>query len=314
MTSPRGEAIKKSHSDDVSIAAPIEGDEAANKIDHYGVLGRIISGGVASFLADEQAIPSLSQSSSIMELSKAMRASLVASIFQTATTPKNTEGYANLSTSQKQRNTINDERHSRIEGNLEAGVETFTSIFLSLVKILDKEYGRTAAVHPDNWRIPDRLAKLHIELFSPYVTTYLHTPENTPKLLEQLEPSSQGGLQFSTHFPRKAEVSVWTTRHRYRPLLARDDIVLHDEQETIRLEDIKLDNPELGCPVTFEADAVKELWRVFSEAAAAIPIWEDQKITLARQALQRALKSIPDAPDEEFSVDETTDDSEASRQ
>lgn len=311
MTSPRGEAIKKSHSDDVFIAEPIAGDESANKIDHYGVLGRIIADGTNDFLQDSEAIESLKQSESIMELSKAMKASMVASIFRSVALPKNTEAYANLGESQRQRNAVDDMRHSRIEGNLQAGVETFTNLFSSLLNILDGEYGREVAAHPDNWRIIDRLAKLHIELFGPYVTTYLHTKENIPKLLTQLEPAPEGGLQFSAHYPRKAEVSVWTTHHNYRPILSHSDIVLDDNQDTIQLDAIELNNPELGCPVTFEAKTVKELWRVFSETAATIPVWEDKKITLARQALSRSLDDLEAVADKEISQEISSGGSEA---
>ena len=88
--------------------------------------------------------------------------------------------------------------------------------------------------------------------------------------------------------------------------------MLDDDQDTIQLDAIELNNPELGCPVTFEAKTVKELWRVFSEAAATIPVWEDKKITLARQALSRSLDELEEEADEAIRQEISSGGSEAS--
>ncbi len=87
--------------------------------------------------------------------------------------------------------------------------------------------------------------------------------------------------------------------------------MLDDNQDTIQLDAIELNNPELGCPVTFEVKTVKELWRVFSETAATIPVWEDKKITLARQALSRSLDDLEAVADKEISQEISSGGSEA---
>ncbi len=311
MTTPRAEAIKKSHSDDISIAEPRIGDEVQNKIDHFGVLGRIIEEGTESFLDNAAALESLKDATSMLELTRALSTNMVASIFSTISEPHNRQAFSNLHNSQRQRHVIDEDRHGRIEGNLQAGVETFTGVFSSLAWILNNAYGRELATSADNWQIVDRLSKLHIELFGPYITTYLHTSENIPAFLSQLEPTENGGVQFSPHFPKEAEVSVWTTRHTYRPLLYHEDILLGGDNETIQLKDIPIDSPEIGCPVSFKASTVKRLWAVFAEAAAEIPEWEDERITMARRALMNSLGTMEGPTPSELEALASSDDTEA---
>lgn len=311
MTTPRAEAIKKSRSDDISIREPHINDERDNKVDHYGVLGRLIRHGTHSFLADEQAILSLQDAQNLNELGHIIQASIAEHIAQSARTPGLADALVQLGISQHQRSQIDTDRHGEIEGNLNSGLETFVELFKKLVTILDEAYGKELATHPENWRIADRIAKLHSERSSVYQTTYLHTRENRSLFLNQLEPAPGGGLQFSAHFPNTAEISVWVTRENYKFLLCTEDIVISDEQDTIRLIDVPVDNPEIGCPITFDNATLKALWGVFSSTASLINHWGDARSTFESWALERALRRDDELTDRELEALASSDDTEA---
>jgi len=266
MASSRGESIDKYRSRETSIRVPISENDNPNKIDHYAVLAQVIDQAVFDFCDDPGYNKSLYSAKTLIEVQERLRHDMEAVVLTALTSEQFINHHQSLSASQEQRVKIDSAKWSNIEQNIAAGSTTFANSFSYLFSILQSHLGTDTASHPDNWRLLDRIAKLNINAFSAYYTTYLSNRDNWTAFIDQIELTSNGGVQFKPGFPKEAPISVVSTSY-YARILTNVDLRIDGTTPLMQLKDVELSDDTIGCPVTFCNENLKKLWEIYASQA-----------------------------------------------
>lgn len=266
MTTPRAESIEKYHSGEPTIRPPKGQYDGENKIDHYGVLAQIVDRGVTEFITHGYSPESFLEAQSLPDLSHLFEAAVREAVLGALESDQFVEHFAQLHASQEARHLLDSKRWWDIKFTIRAGTDTFISSFDLIFRALLDQKDPDTAARPESWKIADRLAKLPIQQFTAYRDMYLTEPHNWPMMLDHLEPSVSGAYNFKQGYPGNAVVPKILANPE-ATVLSEKDFHLGAPEDAITIKDIPAYDGQIGCPITFRPDTLKNLWHLYSAHA-----------------------------------------------
>lgn len=265
-STPRAEAIIKAGHGETTIRKPEVENDTENKIDHSAVLSQVINSGIDRYLSDSEYHLLLQETHSIRHLDANLKFDLRQVILATLKDASFSAHHHSLIESTQARQELQDDSWSSVDAEIKGGVDTYVDAASRIFDFFKSRFGVEEAIHENNWRLLDKLAKLNVDQFAPYRTTYLVIHQNFSHFREQVKENEDGGFRFLPGFPLNAPVTKASLVSN-KGLRNSTEFILNEQNETILLKDIPLRKVTTGCPITFKRDTVIKLWDVYRAQA-----------------------------------------------
>jgi len=266
MPTPRSEALQYYRSGATSIRTPESAHDPINKQEHFAVLAQVIDVGIAHYLTDLYTPAIFAEAKSLPTLTDIFRTEINNVLVNTLESKAFKDHFMSLHESQISRHQLLPYRWNDIKDTIRAGATTFSNSFEYIFDFLKRHYGIQMAGSPENWRIADRLAKLDIDQFAAYYTTYLTEFQNWPFVIDHLRKTPEGGLRFKPGYPEEAYVTEKIADPASR-IIETKDFMLDGSQPLVQIKDVPSRDGAVGCPVTFSPQTIKSLWQLYAAHA-----------------------------------------------
>jgi hypothetical protein len=230
---------------------------SARPIDHYAAIARVLRESTLQYVTNDDTAAVLAASRSAKDLRWNFIDSMTSQVHAVLHSDAFVDIHRGLQQSQSERSAMH---WHLIEESLEAGIHTFINTTETIYDVLAKNLSPDVADSPDSFVLLDRLAKLNINQFIPYRSVYLDTSANHKRFLEHLQPYNTG-MSFKPRFPLEAKVP--TVLAAANALSGAEAFDL-ENNPLIRITDIPEERVTIGCPITFYAGQVKELWSLYA--------------------------------------------------
>ncbi len=262
MPTPRSEAIHlhRQYDEQVSSVTSPETSAVQNRIDHYAALGVILDESIEKLAQDNSFHRSLQETESILGLRRSFEDRLSQSVLDILAS--HSAIHANLSTSQHERHLQHPHRWPTIEQTISAGSTTAVNTMEAVHEALSSMLGVERASDPDNDTVIDKIAKLSSNQSYAYRLIYLEMSEHHDDFLQHLDTSGDHVI-FRRGLPQNALIpAVFGKKYN---MLTHTDLLI--DGPTIQLSDVEPDIVSIGCPITFNNDNIKTLWRMYAPHA-----------------------------------------------